>query len=127
MSVNLDHTIVHARDAAESANFLADILGVAPPTPLFNFLTVRLDNGVTLDYLETDSGFDVQHFAFIVDEAEFDAIFGRIVDRGHPYWADPSHAEPNRINTNDGGRGVYLADPSGHNLEIITKPYGGGR
>ena len=26
---------------------------------------------------------------------------------------------------NDGGRGVYWADPDGHWLEIITVPYGG--
>ncbi len=30
------------------------------------------------------------------------------------------------INTNDGGRGVYWEDPSGHFLEIITRPYGSG-
>jgi len=27
---------------------------------------------------------------------------------------------------NDGGRGVYFLDPSGHGMEIITRPYGGG-
>ena len=26
----------------------------------------------------------------------------------------------------DGGMGAYFADPSGHNLEIITRPYGSG-
>lgn len=26
---------------------------------------------------------------------------------------------------NDGGRGVYFADPDGHLMEIITRPYGG--
>ena len=30
-----------------------------------------------------------------------------------------------QINTNDGGRGLYWLDPNGHNLEIITVPYGG--
>jgi hypothetical protein len=25
-----------------------------------------------------------------------------------------------------GGRGVYFEDPSGHMLEIITRPYGSG-
>ena len=33
---------------------------------------------------------------------------------------------PSEIKTNDGGRGVYWEDPSGHFLEIITRPYGGG-
>ncbi|EME67357.1 glyoxalase/bleomycin resistance protein/dioxygenase [Rhodococcus ruber BKS 20-38] len=29
------------------------------------------------------------------------------------------------INHNDGVRGVYWSDPDGHNLEIITRHYGG--
>ena len=36
-------------------------------------------------------------------------------------------AAPRReINRHDGGRGVYFPDPSGHFLEIITRPYGSG-
>jgi hypothetical protein len=31
----------------------------------------------------------------------------------------------NEINHNDGGRGLYFLDPSGHGMEIITVPYGG--
>ena len=38
-------------------------------------------------------------------------------------WADPRGARPGEINDNDGGRGVYFQDPSGHYLEIITRPY----
>ncbi len=53
MSIELNHTIVHARNKRESANFLSEIMGLP-------------------------------HF---------------------------------------GGRGVYFEDPSGHYLEIITKPY----
>ena len=79
-----------------------------------------------LDFIETDSEFESQHYAFLVDEKEFDEIFGRIKERGIPFWADPQHRQTKEINTNDGGRGVYFEDPSGNNLEIITKPYGSG-
>jgi hypothetical protein len=65
-----------------------------------------------------------QHYAFLVAEDEFDEIYGRIRERGMDHWADPGHREPGRINTHDGGRGVYFDDPSGHVLEIITRPYG---
>jgi catechol 2,3-dioxygenase-like lactoylglutathione lyase family enzyme len=34
--------------------------------------------------------------------------------------------EPQAINHDDGGRGVYFQDPDGHLLEIITRPYGSG-
>jgi hypothetical protein len=62
-----------------------------------------------------------------VGEHEFDEIFGRIQERGLPYWADPGHKMLGEINTHDGGRGVYFDDPSGHILEIITRPYGEDR
>ncbi|MFJ4620825.1 hypothetical protein [Streptomyces sp. NPDC088812] len=39
---------------------------------------------------------------------------------------DPLHQEPGAINHVDDGRGVYFNDPSGHELEIITCPYGSG-
>ncbi|HJW63571.1 MAG TPA: VOC family protein, partial [Actinomycetes bacterium] len=82
-----------------SATFLAEVLGVGPPTAFGPFL---------------------------VGEDEFDQIFGRIRERGLPYWADPGRRRPGEINTNDGGRGVYWEEPSGHFLEIITRPYGSG-
>ena len=50
----------------------------------------------------------------------------RIRIRGLTYWADPGRRRPAEINHNDGGRGVYWEDPSGHLLEIITRPYGSG-
>ena len=67
-----------------------------------------------------------QHYAFLVGETEFDEILDRIRARGLTYWADPFRRQPGEINTNDGGRGVYWEEPSGHFLEIITRPYGSG-
>jgi extradiol dioxygenase family protein len=70
---------------------------------------------------------DAQHYAFLVSVAEFDAAFARIKARGLEYWADPDKKRLGEINNNDGGRGVYFDDPSGHFLEILTVPYGGRR
>lgn len=124
MSVELNHTIVHARDRQASAAFVAEILGLPKPEPFSHFLVVRTANGVSLHFLETDEEIQIQHYAFLVSEAEFDQIFDRIKQRSLPYWADPGHRKPGEINTKDGGRGVYFNDPSGHYLEIITRPYG---
>ena len=124
MPVQLNHTIVAARDKNESATFLAEILGLQPPTPYGPFAVVELDNEVSLDFID-DPEIHQRHYAFLVSEAEFDEIFGRIKDRGLPYWADPFEHQPGEINTNDGGRGVYWSDPNGHKLEILTVPYGG--
>jgi catechol 2,3-dioxygenase-like lactoylglutathione lyase family enzyme len=126
MTVKLNHTIVAARDKRASAAFLAEILGLPAPVPFGPFLTVETGNEVTLDFLDDDEDIAPQHYAFLVSETEFDEIFGRIRDRGLAYWADPFKLEKGRLNTRDGGRGVYFEDPNGHLLEILTRPYGSG-
>ena len=124
MSIDLNHTIVHARDPQASAAFLAEILGRPEPVKFGPFHGVELDNGVTLDFIRADGELIVEHYAFLVSEQEFDQILGRITERRLPYWADPGHKQPGRINHDHGGRGVYWNDPDGHYLEIITRPYG---
>jgi catechol 2,3-dioxygenase-like lactoylglutathione lyase family enzyme len=126
MTVKLNHTIVHARDKRASANFYSEVFGFPAPKPFGPFLGVQTPNEVTLDFLDTEEDVDVQHFAFLVSEAEFDAIFARVKAKGLDWWADPARTRKGEINRNDGGRGVYFLDPAGHVLEIITKPYGGG-
>ena len=126
MTVELNHTIILARDKTESAKFLAEILGLAAPVPFFHFMTVRVDNGVTLDYVDAPGDIPPQHFAFLVSEAEFDEIFSRIRERKIQYFADHRGQQPGEINHHDGGRGMYFPDPSGHYMEVITRPYGSG-
>ena len=126
MAIQLNHTIVPARDAKASADFLADILGLSAPVRFGPFWALALDNGVTLDFQNSDEALPIEHYAFLVTEEEFDAIFERIRARGLQYWADPMHRRPFEINRNDGGRGLYWNDPNGHYLEIITRPYGSG-
>lgn len=126
MAVQLNHTIVAAHDSRASSAFLAEILGLPAPTRFGPFMAVTLANGVTLDFADAEGDITSQHYAFLISEAEFDDIFGRIQDRGLAYWADPHKSRPGQINTNDGGRGVYFDDPDGHILEVITRPYGSG-
>jgi catechol 2,3-dioxygenase-like lactoylglutathione lyase family enzyme len=125
--VELNHTIVTVRDKHVSAVFIADLLGLPAPGSYGPFATVETGNGVSLDFADWADRFDVQHYAFLVGDDEFDAIYGRIVERGLPHWADPHHEQPGAINHGDGGCGVYFEDPSGHSLEILTVPYGGFR
>ena len=126
MSIELNHTIVHARDPRASATFLSEMLGRSPPVRFGPFWDVELDNGVTLAYIGADEHLTIEHYAFLVSEQDFDRIFERIQTRGLPYWADPAHQQPGSINRHDGGRGVYWNDPDGHYLEVITRPYGSG-
>jgi catechol 2,3-dioxygenase-like lactoylglutathione lyase family enzyme len=121
MSVELNHTIVWAHDKEASARFLANILGVPLGAPSGPFVPIRLGNGVTLDY--GDAGeVRAQHYAFLLGEDEFDAAFARIRAAGLDYYADPFHRQRGRLNHRNGGRGVYFADPDGHNMELLTRP-----
>jgi catechol 2,3-dioxygenase-like lactoylglutathione lyase family enzyme len=126
MAVQLNHTIVRSRNKEASASFLTEILGLPGATRFGPFLVVEMANGVSLDFYETDGEIASQHYAFLITEAEFDEIFARIRERDLDYWADPGQSRPGKINHHDGGRGVYFEDPSGHLLEIITRPYGSG-
>jgi catechol 2,3-dioxygenase-like lactoylglutathione lyase family enzyme len=124
MTVKLNHTIVHARDARASADFYADVFGFGKARPFGPFLDIETENGVTLAILGTDEKFEPQHYAFLVGDAEFDQIFGRVKARKLDYWADPGKREKGGTNAHFGGRGVYFEDPGGNLLEIITRPYG---
>jgi len=126
MTVKLNHTIVHARDKRASAEFYASVFSLAAPVAFGPFLDVQTGNEVTLAFFETSDPFEAQHYAFLVSEAEFDRIFGRVKARGLLYWADPGKSRKGETNTHFGGRGVYFEDPGGHLLEIITRPYGSG-
>jgi catechol 2,3-dioxygenase-like lactoylglutathione lyase family enzyme len=128
VTVQFNHTIVGCRDNRETAEFWADILGLEVGEQWGPFVPVVVGNGVTFDF--SVAGPDVAeiqsiHYAFLVSDAEFDAGFAKIRERGLKYWADPAQRQEGQINHNDGGRGVYFPDPNGHFLELITVPYGG--
>ena len=126
MSVRFNHTIVWCRDKQRSATFLADVLGLPAPAPFGPFLVVTLDDGASLDFDQIEGDVASHHYAFLIDEDDFDSIFGRIVARGLQYWADPGKRRTGEIYRHNGGRGVYFQDPDGHLLEILTRPVGRG-
>jgi catechol 2,3-dioxygenase-like lactoylglutathione lyase family enzyme len=128
MTISFNHTIVASHDKRESAEFLTELFGLASPVPFGPFMVVALEHGATFDYADAPEGEEIrpQHYAFLISEDEFDAIYGKIQSRGLPHWADPRANRPGEINHRDGGRGVYFPDPAGHSLEILTRPYGSG-
>ena len=119
MAIELNHTIVPARDPKASAQFLAGILGLQVSDPVSHFTPVTLDNHVTLDYDYADEVIR-HHYAFAVSDAEFEAAFGRIRDAGITYYADPACRQAGQVYTSkNGNRGTYFRDPDGHLMEII--------
>jgi catechol 2,3-dioxygenase-like lactoylglutathione lyase family enzyme len=120
MAARLDHTIVPAPDKHRSAAFLAEILGLPVGESTGEFVPVRLDGGVTLDFVD-EQPTESRHYAFLVDGEVFDAAHRRLTSSGATIWADPFHTRPGEIATRRSGRAFYFLDPGGHNMELMTR------
>ncbi|MFF1409661.1 VOC family protein [Streptomyces sp. NPDC058289] len=134
MAIRLNHTILTAHDRDATVAFLTDILGLEPSRHYGPFRVLQLSNDISLDVLGSehaikgaglgaDGTVTPQHYAFLVDDHEFDSIFARVQDRELPYWGDPFHRHAGVTNGWYGGRGVYFDDPNGHSIEVMTAPY----
>ena len=105
-----------------AARFFASIFGLD-----FNeqqsghFAPVRVNETLTLLF-DDDTSFDSHHYAFHVNDAEFDAIFERIKKAGLAYGSAPWSLEDGKLNDWSGGRGVYFKELNGHLLELMTVP-----
>jgi catechol 2,3-dioxygenase-like lactoylglutathione lyase family enzyme len=120
MTITLNHTIVPARNKTEAAKFFADIFGLKRGHSSY-FAPVKLNKALTLLF-DDDDKFESHHYAFHVNNREFDAIFGRIKAAKIPYGSAPWSLDDGKLNDWGGGRGVYFRDPNGHVLELMTVP-----
>ncbi len=124
MPIELDHTIVPAHDRDGAAQRLAALLDVpCGPAPAGPFYAVYVNDGLTLDFQQTDEAFPVYHFCFRVDEASFDATLGRIQAAGIAYRSCVFGPDDRKVNTDHGGRLIYWNDPENHMWEILTVSY----
>ncbi len=124
MSIELDHTLVPSHHPRESAQQLAALLGVpwgeqgvGPFTPVY------VNEGLTLDFQETDETFPIYHFCFRVGQEEFDAILGRIQAAGIAYRSAVRGPVDRSINRDYGGCLIYWNEPDGHQWELLTVSY----
>ncbi|MFI5267045.1 MAG: VOC family protein [Chloroflexota bacterium] len=120
MAIKLNHTIVPAKDKEASARFFAGIFGLSYDGANGHFAPVRIDDDLTLDF-DNREGFERHHYAFLIGDEDFDAIYGRVKAAGIPYGSDPRNKDNMQINTRRGGRGFYFLDPNGHSLEVLTR------
>ena len=124
MTIELDHTIVPSHTAVASAQRLAQLLGVAwAPPSLGPFAPVYVNDGLTLDFIQTDEDFPIYHFCFRVGEATFDAILARIETAGIAWRSSVRGSNDRTVNTDYGGRMVYWNEPDGHQWEMLTVSY----
>ena len=124
MAVELDHFIVSVRDKVAAAKLLGELLGVPwAPSGIGPFAPVYLNDGLTLDFIDTSEAFPVEHFCFRVSERDFDAILARIRAAGIPYRSSVRGPADMKVSTDYGGRGVYWNQPEGHQWEMLTVSY----
>jgi catechol 2,3-dioxygenase-like lactoylglutathione lyase family enzyme len=124
MAIQLDHFIVSARDKVAAARQLGELLGVPwAPAGIGPFAPVYLNDGLTLDFIDTDEAFPVEHFCLRVTEAEFDAILARLQAAGIDYRSTVRGPVDRKVDTQFGGRGLYWNVPDGHQWEMLTVSY----
>lgn len=124
MSIELDHFIVPCKNQVDSARRLAELLGVRwQESALGNFSPVYLNDGLTLDFQQTDEDFAVAHYCFRVSQQEFGAILARLKAAGIAYRSRVGGPVDMRSNPDYGGDMVYWNEPDGHQWEMLTVSY----
>ncbi|WP_218221602.1 VOC family protein [Nesterenkonia sp. Act20] len=123
MTARFNHTIIASLDPAVMAEFYCDLLEARRAPSWGLFTNVAIADGVMLQFAAPPIEFPPQHYAFLVEDAHFDRAYEKITARALQHWADPQRRRPGETNTEHGGRGVYLLDPAGHYIELITRPY----
>jgi catechol 2,3-dioxygenase-like lactoylglutathione lyase family enzyme len=121
MPITLNHTIVPAHDKEAAARFFARIFGLRFEGAAGHFAPIHVNDTLTLLF-DQETDFDSHHYAFHVDDGEFDAILDRVKAAGLRYGSAPWCLEDGKFNDWNGGRGVYFKDPDGHILELMTVP-----
>lgn len=122
MTIHLDHTIVPSRNKLASAKLLAGLLGVPwAESGAGPFAPVYVNDGLTLDFIETGEHFPIYHFCFRVGQEEFDAILDRIRAAGIKYRSTVRGTEDMQIDAQYGN--VYWNEPDGHQWEMLTVSY----
>lgn len=120
MAITLNHTIIPTRNKEAAAKFFAHIFGLKIEPGVGHFAVVRVNDTLTFDFANREN-FESHHYAFHVNDDEFDTIFARIKEAGIEYSSDPMHHNKGQLNHRQGGRGFYFYDPDGHNLELMTR------
>lgn len=123
MTAHFNHTIIASTDPAAMVDFYRDLLEADEAPAWGPFVNIQIGNGVLLQFATPPIDFPPQHYAYLLDDDHFDRAYTQITSHGHEHWADPQRSRPGEINHEHDGRGVYLLDPSGHYLELITRPY----
>jgi len=82
---------------------------------------VYVNDGLTLDFIDTDEAFPVYHFCFRVGPADFAAILERIRAAGIAFRSEVRGPVDMQVHAQLGN--VYWNEPDGHQWEMLTASY----
>jgi len=124
MTIHLDHLLIPVRDKIAAAKQLAELLGVPwSSTGVGPFAPVFVSDSLTIDFDQWPEPIPLQHYCFRVEQADFDAILGRIKAAGIPYRSSVHSGVDHQVGSYNGGSIVYWNEPDGHQWEILTISY----
>ena len=123
--VELNHLIILAREKQRTADFITHLLDLPDaipadgPVPDF-FLCIQFANDVMVLIIEVKEH-PIGHYAFKVANDHFERIVNQLKNEKREFWADPRMQRPFECYEEEGHKGLYVIDPSGHGLEVLTK------
>lgn len=123
MAATFNHIIIPANDTDVSAAYYRNLLEIVDAPSWGPFANLIMSDGVLLQLAKPPTTFDSLHFAFLVDDEHFDRALTSLVESQTDYWSDPQRLQHNEIRHDDGGRALYVLDPGGHLVELLTRPY----
>ena len=124
MSITLDHTVVGSSDNEAAAKRFAGIMGLERGEREGvdgKFVAVRVNETLRLFFVTSDKVMG-QHLAFVVNDATFDGILGRLRQMGVTYGNSPRDPANGRTDHPLASRGLFWTDPDGHLFEVMTGP-----
>lgn len=124
-TVEFNHLIILAREKKKTADFITGLLDLPEAIPADGavpdfFLCIQFDNDVTILVTEFKEH-PIGHYAFKVTNDHFDRIVEKLKNEELNFWADPRMQRPFECYEQEGNKGFYVIDPSGHGLEVLTK------
>jgi catechol 2,3-dioxygenase-like lactoylglutathione lyase family enzyme len=122
MTITLNHKIVPSRDKQAAARLFAQLFGLSFEGVSGHFAPVRVNETLTLLFDDDVDAFESHHYAFYVDDPEFDAVLQRVQAAGLPFGSAPWSIDDGELNDWNGGRGFYFKDRDGHIIELMTVP-----
>ena len=129
MTFSLDHIVIRAADVERLLVFYAGVIGLeAEKAEEFRsgkalFVSLRVDETTIIDLLpvagpagegEGHNMHNMDHFALVVDEEDWEPLMARLDTAGVAIEMGPAELDGARGR----GRGVYVRDPEGNRVEL---------